>query len=102
MADEANLTILDRFNGYSRQPVRASWRCCSVSPPVSPSPSGMVQWWCTPTYKPLYGAMAPEDTNDVIGALEANGIDYSLDRRSAAWSPCPAVTAAAGAAAAGQ
>jgi flagellar M-ring protein FliF len=43
---------------------------------------GMVQWVMTPTYKPLYGAMAPEDTNDVISSLEANGIDYSLDRRS--------------------
>jgi flagellar M-ring protein FliF len=82
MAENTNLTILDRFNGYSRQPAARQLALLIGLAASIAIAIGLVQWAVQPTYKPLYGAMAPEDTNDVIAALEANGIDYSLDRRS--------------------
>jgi flagellar M-ring protein FliF len=82
MADESNLTLFDRFSGYSRQPVTRQLALLFGLAASIAIAIGMVQLVMTPNYKPLYGAMAPEDTNDVISSLEANGIDYSLDRRS--------------------
>lgn len=43
---------------------------------------GLVQWASTPAYKPLFGALAGEDTSRAIASLESQGIDYRLDNRS--------------------
>lgn len=82
MADDANITLVDRFNGYSRQPATRQLALLFGLAASIAIAIGVVQWVIQPNYKPLYGAMAPEDTNDVITSLEANGIDYSMDRRS--------------------
>ena len=83
MADADNTnTLLARFDGYSRQPVARQLALLIGLAASLALAIGLVQWAVAPTYKPLYGTMAPEDTNQVITTLDANGIDYSLDRRS--------------------
>jgi flagellar M-ring protein FliF len=82
MADGADNSLVARFNGYSRQPVTRQLALLVGLAASIAMAIGLVQWVMQPTYKPLYGAMAPEDTNQVITTLEANGIDYSLDRRT--------------------
>lgn len=78
----ANPTLVARFNGYSQQPITRQFALLIGLAASIALAIGLVQWAVTPTYKPLYGQMAPEDTNQVISALEAAGIDYSLDQRS--------------------
>jgi flagellar M-ring protein FliF len=82
MADADNNTLLARFDGYSRQPVTRQLALLIGLAASLALAIGLVQWAMAPTYKPLFGRMAPEDTNKVITTLDANGIDYSLDRRS--------------------
>ncbi|MEE4108694.1 MAG: flagellar basal-body MS-ring/collar protein FliF [Halieaceae bacterium] len=82
MADADNNTLLARFDGYSRQPVTRQLALLIGLAASLALAIGLVQWAMAPTYKPLFGRMAPEDTNQVITTLDANGIDYSLDRRS--------------------
>jgi len=82
MAEADNTTLLARFDGYSRQPVTRQLALLIGLAASLALAIGLVQWTMAPTYKPLFGRMAPEDTNQVITTLEANGIDYSLDRRS--------------------
>ena len=82
MAEAAGNTLVARFNGYSRQPVARQLALLVGLAASIAMGIGLVQWAMKPTYKPLYGSMAPEDTNQVITSLEANGIDYSLDRRT--------------------
>ena len=82
MAEAAGITLLDRFNGYSRQPITRQLALLIGLAASIAMGIGLVQWAMEPNYKPLYGQMAPEDTNQVITTLEANGIDYSMDRRT--------------------
>ncbi|MEM8492706.1 MAG: flagellar basal-body MS-ring/collar protein FliF [Pseudomonadota bacterium] len=82
MAEAIEGTVLTRFGGYSQQPLARQFAlliglAASVAIAV-----GLAQWVMQPTYKPLYGAMTPEDTSAVIASLQAAGIDYDLDRRS--------------------
>ncbi|MEM1187737.1 MAG: flagellar basal-body MS-ring/collar protein FliF [Pseudomonadota bacterium] len=82
MAEAAQTTLVDRFNGYSRQPVTRQLALLVGLAASIAMALGLVQWAMEPTYKPLYGSMAPEDMNQVITTLEANGIDYSLNQRT--------------------
>ena len=82
MADAANNPLIARFNGYARQPAARQLALLIGLAASIAMGIGLVQWAMQPDYKPLYGAMAPEDTSQAIAALEASGIDYSLDRRS--------------------
>ncbi|MEM9313983.1 MAG: flagellar basal-body MS-ring/collar protein FliF [Pseudomonadota bacterium] len=82
MAEAAQTTLVDRFNGYSRQPVTRQLALLVGLAASLAMALGLVQWAMEPTYKPLYGSMAPEDMNQVITTLEANGIDYSLNQRT--------------------
>lgn len=82
MAEAADNTFVDRFTGYSRQPMTRQLALLVGLAASIAMAIGLVQWVMKPTYKPLYGSMAPEDTNQVISSLEANGIDYSLDQRT--------------------
>ncbi|MEE4277798.1 MAG: flagellar basal-body MS-ring/collar protein FliF [Halieaceae bacterium] len=79
---EADNSLVARFNGYSRQPLTRQLALLIGLAASIAMAIGMVQWVMEPNYKPLYGAMAPEDTNQVISTLEASGIDYNLDRRT--------------------
>ncbi len=82
MAEVAENSLVARFNGYSRQPATRQLALLIGLAASIAMGIGLVQWAMEPNYKPLYGAMAPEDTSQVIAALEASGIDYTLDRRS--------------------
>ncbi|MEO1079350.1 MAG: flagellar basal-body MS-ring/collar protein FliF [Pseudomonadota bacterium] len=82
MAEAAETTLVDRFNGYSRQPVTRQLALLVGLAASIAMAIGLVQWAMKPTYKPLYGSMAPEDMNQVITTLEANGVDYSLNQRT--------------------
>lgn len=82
MAEVADNTLLTRFTGYSQQPAARQLALLIGLAASIAIGVGLVQWAVKPTYKPLYGTMAPEDTNQVISSLEAAGIDYSMDERS--------------------
>ncbi|EED30880.1 flagellar M-ring protein FliF [gamma proteobacterium NOR5-3] len=82
MAEATDNTLFARFNGFSRQPATRQLALLIGLAASIAMAMGMVQWVVEPNYKPLYGTMAPEDTNDVIASLEANGVDYRMDRRS--------------------
>ena len=82
MADVANNPLIVRFNGYARQPAARQFALLIGLAASIAMAVGLVQWAMRPAYKPLAGAMAPEDTSQAIAALQAAGIDYSLDRRS--------------------
>lgn len=78
----ANNPLIVRFNGYAQQPAARQLALLLGLAASIAMGIGLVQWAMQPDYKPLYGTMAPEDTSRVIAALEASGIDYTLDRRS--------------------
>lgn len=82
MAEVIENTLVARFTGYSRQPITRQFALLIGLAASIAMGIGLVQWGIQPNYKPLYGAMAPEDTTEVIASLEAAGIDYTLDRRS--------------------
>lgn len=82
MAEVAENTLAARFSGYSQQPITRQLALLIGLAASIAVGIGLVQWAVKPTYKPLYGAMAPEDTNQVISALEAAGIEYTLDNRT--------------------
>ena len=82
MAEAIENNLLARFSGYSRQPATRQLALLIGLAASIAMGIGLVQWAVQPNYKPLYGTMAPEDTNQVIASLEANGVDYSLDRRT--------------------
>ncbi|MFK7828953.1 MAG: flagellar basal-body MS-ring/collar protein FliF [Congregibacter sp.] len=82
MAEVLSNTMVDRFSGYSRQPLTRQLALLIGLAASIAMGIGLVQWAVQPTFKPLYGAMAPADTNEVISALEAAGIEYALDSRS--------------------
>jgi flagellar M-ring protein FliF len=82
MAESDNNSLVTLFNGYSRQPVARQLALLLGLAASIALAIGLVQWAVEPSFKPLYGTLAPEDTNQVITALDANGIDYRLDRRS--------------------
>lgn len=82
MAEAIENTLLTRFSGYSRQPATRQLALLIGLAASIAIGVGMVQWAVQPNYKPLFGTMAPEDTNQVIASLEANGLDYTLDRRT--------------------
>lgn len=82
MAEAAGNTLVARFSGYSQQPLTRQLALLIGLAASIAMGIGLVQWAVEPTYKPLYGAMAPEDTNEVISALEAAGIEYALDSRT--------------------
>ena len=79
---EAESSLFARFSGYSRQPVARQLALLVGLAASIAMAIGLVQWAVQPNYKPLFGQMAPEDTNQVISSLEAAGIDYTLDRRT--------------------
>ncbi|MFT4767497.1 MAG: flagellar M-ring protein FliF [Glaciecola sp.] len=82
MAEATDNTLFARFNGFSRQPATRQLALLIGLAASIAMAMGLVQWAVEPNYKPLYGTMAPADTNDVIASLEANGVDYRMDRRS--------------------
>lgn len=82
MAEADNNTLLARFDGYSRQPVVRQLALLLGLAASLALAIGLVQWAMQPTYKPLFGTLAAEDTNQVIATLDASGIDYRLDQRS--------------------
>ena len=82
MAEVADNNLLARFQGYSRQPATRQLALLFGLAASIALGVGLVQWAVAPSYKPLYGSMAPEDTNQVIAALEAGGIEYRLEQRS--------------------
>lgn len=82
MAEAAENNLVARFSGFSRQPATRQLALLIGLAASIAMAMGLVQWAVEPNYKPLYGTMAPEDTNDVISSLEANGVDYRMDRRS--------------------
>jgi len=82
MAEATQNTLVDRFSGYSRQPATRQLALLLGLAASIAIAVGLVQWVVEPNFKPLYGAMAPEDTNQVIASLEANGVDYRLNERS--------------------
>jgi flagellar M-ring protein FliF len=88
MADESNLTLFDRFSGYSRQPVTRQLALLFGLAASIAIAIGMVQLVMTPNYKPLYGAMAPEDTNDVISSSRPTA-STTVSTGAAAWWRCP-------------
>ena len=79
---EAEGSLFARFSGYSRQPIARQLALLVGLAASIAMAIGLVQWAVQPNYKPLFGQMAPEDTNQVISSLEAAGIDYTLDRRT--------------------
>ncbi|GAB5413229.1 MAG: flagellar basal-body MS-ring/collar protein FliF [Congregibacter sp.] len=82
MAEVIENSMVARFTGYSQQPITRQLALLIGLAASIAMGIGLVQWGMQPNYKPLYGAMAPEDTSEVIASLEAAGIDYTLDRRS--------------------
>lgn len=82
MAEATDDNLFARFTGFSRQPATRQLALLVGLAASIAMAIGLVQWAVEPNYKPLYGTMAPEDTNDVIASLEANGVDYRMDRRS--------------------
>jgi flagellar M-ring protein FliF len=82
MAEATDNSLFARFSGYSRQPATRQLALLLGLAASIAMGIGLVQWAVKPSYKPLYGTMAPEDTNQVIASLEANGMDYQLDQRS--------------------
>ncbi len=82
MAEATDNSFFARFSGYSRQPATRQLALLLGLAASIAMGIGLVQWAVKPSYKPLYGTMAPEDTNQVIASLEANGMDYQLDQRS--------------------
>jgi flagellar M-ring protein FliF len=82
MAEATDNSLFARFSGYSRQPATRQLALLVGLAASIAMAMGLVQWAVEPSYKPLYGTMAPEDTNQVISSLESNGVDYRLDRRS--------------------
>lgn len=82
MAEAVDNNVLARFTGFSRQPATRQLALLLGLAASIAMAMGLVQWAVEPNYKPLYGTMAPEDTNNVIASLEANGVDYRMDRRS--------------------
>ncbi|MDP5053818.1 MAG: flagellar basal-body MS-ring/collar protein FliF [Congregibacter sp.] len=82
MAEAIDNNLLARFSGFSRQPATRQLALLIGLAASIAMAMGLVQWAVEPNYKPLYGTMAPEDTNNVIASLEANGVDYRMDQRS--------------------
>lgn len=82
MADAIDNNLVARFQGYARQPATRQLALLFGLAASIAMGIGLVQWAVEPTYKPLYGTMAPEDTNQVIAALEAGGVEYRLEQRS--------------------
>ncbi|EAQ98443.1 flagellar basal-body MS-ring/collar protein FliF [Congregibacter litoralis] len=82
MAEAIDNNLFNRFSGFSRQPATRQLALLIGLAASIALAMGMVQWVVEPNYKPLYGTMAPEDTNDVIASLEANGMDYRMDQRT--------------------
>ncbi|WOJ96640.1 flagellar basal-body MS-ring/collar protein FliF [Congregibacter brevis] len=82
MAEAIDNNLFARFSGFSRQPATRQLALLVGLAASIAMAMGLVQWVVEPNYKPLYGTMAPEDTNDVIASLEANGMDYRMDQRS--------------------
>lgn len=82
MAEGTGNNLVARFQGFSRQPATRQLALLFGLAASIALGVGLVQWAVAPNYKPLYGTMAPEDTNQVIAALEAGGVDYRMDRRT--------------------
>ncbi|MEM0954977.1 MAG: flagellar basal-body MS-ring/collar protein FliF [Pseudomonadota bacterium] len=82
MAEASASSLVAKFNGYSRQPFTRQLALLLGLAASAALAIGLVQWAMEPQHKPLFGAMAPEDTNAVIATLDANGIEYSLERRT--------------------
>ncbi|MEQ8514842.1 MAG: flagellar basal-body MS-ring/collar protein FliF [Chromatocurvus sp.] len=78
----ASNALVERFTDYSRQPAARQVALLVGLAASIALGIGLVQWALTPNYKPLFGSLSGEDTNQVITALEANGIDYRMDNRS--------------------
>lgn len=78
----ATNALVERFTDYSRQPAARQIALLVGLAASIALGIGLVQWAMTPNYKPLFGSLSGEDTNQVITALEANGIDYRMDNRS--------------------
>ncbi|MFN2288834.1 MAG: flagellar basal-body MS-ring/collar protein FliF [Chromatocurvus sp.] len=78
----ATNALVERFTDYSRQPAARQIALLVGLAASIALGFGLVQWAMTPNYKPLFGSLSGEDTNQVITALEANGIDYRMDNRS--------------------
>lgn len=78
----ATNALVGRFTDYSRQPAARQVALLVGLAASIALGIGLVQWALTPNYKPLFGSLSGEDTNQVIAALEANGIDYRMDNRS--------------------
>lgn len=78
----ATNALVERFTDYSRQPAARQIALLVGLAASIALGIGLVQWAMTPNYKPLFGSLSAEDTNQVITALEANGVDYRMDNRS--------------------
>ena len=78
----ATNALVERFTDYSRQPAARQIALLVGLAASIALGIGLVQWAMTPNYKPLFGSLSGEDTNQVITALEANGIEYRMDNRS--------------------
>ena len=74
--------IFDRFNNLSGQPVARQLRLLLGLAASVALALGIVQWAMTPEFTPLYGELSPNSSAEIIQALEANGIEYSVDNRT--------------------
>ena len=78
----ASNALVERFSAYSQQPASRQIALLVGLAASIALGIGLVQWALTPNYKPLFGSLSGEDTNQVIAALESNAIDYRMDNRS--------------------
>jgi flagellar M-ring protein FliF len=78
----ASNALVQRLSAYSEQPVARQLALLVGLAASIALGVGLVQWALSPNFKPLFGSLSAEDTNQVIAALEASGIDYRMDNRS--------------------
>src|SRR6056297_1250515 len=69
----ASNALVERFTTYSRQPASRQVALLVGLAASIALGIGLVQWALTPNYKPLFGSLSGEDTNQVIAALESDG-----------------------------
>ena len=76
----ADNPVLNRVSGFAAQPVTRQISLLAGFAASIALAIGVVNWASTPSYEPVYGAMAPADTATAINVLQTSGISYRIEQ----------------------
>ena len=76
----ADNPVLNRVSGFAAQPMTRQISLLAGFAASIALAVGLVNWASTPSYEPVYGAMAPADTAKAIDVLQTSGITYRIEQ----------------------